>query len=198
MDTLFKPGEDYVTFRERARGLMQMHPGEIDMLERCLGDGKSYLELGAGFSTVFFAAKVERMVSVETRDAWWESVQSCLNRFKLDHVDLRLAPPEPIAYDALGRETWYQRSDYGTAEEFSGYLSVVRALVEKGDFDTVLVDGNVRCEVVLMLREMNFSGRTLIHDVMPSRQHLNALALSNPRIRVREQADTLCELVWQD
>lgn len=109
-------------------------------------------------------------------------------------------PPEPCAYDENGQERWNNRdtvygSDYGTKEEFFGYLHGIELLLDNTVFDVVLVDGNIRFLVIRLLRDRNFKGIILLHDVIPERDYLNRKILTMEGLKIIRQVDSLVELI---
>jgi hypothetical protein len=160
--------------------------------------GKNFLEIGSGYSTLWFSQFAYHIVSVETRKEWLENIQGLLNDCDINNVMLSYMPPEASAYDEQGVEKWNNRktgkSDYGTAEEFSGYLQGIEKLVSNNEFHVILVDGNVREEIVRMLQHKKYMGKILLHDVEPQRDYLNDKILTMDGINIVNKVDTLVEL----
>jgi predicted SAM-dependent methyltransferase len=184
---------------DRFGELMQMTKPERERIRHILSKCRSFLEIGTGFSTLYFSQYVPDIVSVETRTRWFLDVQEMLHTHGVTNVRLNLFPPESCAYDSSGREAWNHRdtregSDYGSAREFRGYLEGVRSLLSSRDFDVVLVDGNCRKEIVEMLLSMRYGGVILLHDVVPERAYLNDPILSLPDLKVLSRVDSLVEL----
>jgi hypothetical protein len=178
---------------------MQMSSKERKYVEHVIMR-KHFLELGSGYSTLWFSQFATKIVSVETRKEWFIKIKYLLDQHSVQNVKIHLLEPESCAYDHLGREKWNERgnsmgSDYGTAEEFSGYLHGIGDLLCGNNFDVVLVDGNVRGLVIEYMRNRNYRGRVLLHDVMPEREYLNKPILTMEGITVVAKVDTLAELV---
>lgn len=181
---------------------MQMMPEEIVWLES-LVKGKNYLEIGAGFSTLYFSQFARHIVSVESRIAWYSTVRSLLLFHSVPNVTLELGPPNSCAYDEAGKERWMRRihdsgqiSDYGTRAEFENYLGVLRRIIFEQNFEVVLVDGQVRYEVMLLLKESGFSGDVLLHDVTEDRKYLNDPIFSISSLKNVEQICSLARLAF--
>ncbi len=176
--------------------LMQMTPREREYVADII-HGRNFLEIGSGYSTLWFSRCAARIVSVETREKWFLRINRLINRNKLTNVELILLPPEPCAYDDRGNEKWKNRnglSDYGKVEEFTGYLQGIQSLLKSKRFDVVLVDGNIRHAVVELLCKEQRSARILLHDVLPERDYLNNPILGLVSVKVVHQIDTLVEL----
>lgn len=86
----------------------------ISILETCLKPSDTGLEWGSGRSTVRFARRISKLVSIENDPAWYSRVQGMVSM--LPNVDLRLLP-EQAAY-------------VGVTDEFPDR-----------SFDFILVDG---------------------------------------------------------
>ena len=92
----------YVVNRLRVLAYQRLHPGEPwltrDMVEllktRLTGAGRG-LEWGAGRSTLWLAARLGSLVSVEHDEAYCRQVQAALEKKGLRNVDLRFHPAEP-------------------------------------------------------------------------------------------------------
>ncbi len=178
---------------------MQMCAEERQLLCAVLKGKNRYLETGSGFSTMWSSRFVREVVSVEARKPWYEKLKEYLQKYGINNVQLNLFPPEPCAYYEDGKEKWNNRhtvegSDYGTDEEFKGYLKGIEQLLDRYDFDVVLVDGHVRQQVVEMLVKKNFKGTVLLHDVIPKRDYMNRPILELEGVEVVRQARTLAEL----
>lgn len=99
----------------------------------------SVFEWGSGGSTLFFARRVARVVSVEYDAGWCEAVAVRLRDHGLGNAQVRHLPPEPGDDGALYRSS---------AAEFAGmsfrrYVDSVLAYPD-GSFDVILVDGRAR------------------------------------------------------
>lgn len=163
------------------RSKMQMLPEEIQYIEKILSiNNKKYLEIGSGYSTLYFRKYVDEMVSVESRFDWFEKINKELKSCNAHNVNLICVPPEKCAYDNEGKEKCLTRitpsgniSDYGEKHEYITYLNRISDIIDEYNFETILVDGQVRKEIVQMLIEKKFEGSILLHDVIPEREYLN-------------------------
>jgi predicted O-methyltransferase YrrM len=83
-------------------------PAAIGWLRRRIRSEWSVLELGAGRSTVWFARRAGRVVSLEDNGFWAEQVRDRLHELGLENVELRQLPVEAFAADveALPDETF--------------------------------------------------------------------------------------------
>jgi hypothetical protein len=181
---------------------MQMLPAEIEYLEKLLTlKNKLYLEIGSGYSTLYFRGFVKKMISVETRKDWFDVIDRELRCVNADNVELVCVPPEKCAFDETGREKCVSRvtpsgniSDYGEKPEYSTYLARIAELLDSHNFDVILVDGQVRKEVIEIIIEKGFAGELLLHDVTPEREYLNQNILSMDGLRMVAVIESLVHL----
>lgn len=120
----------YVWDRSLVAVSQRLHPDwpwltrdAVLLLESLLRREDVGLELGSGRSTVWFAKRVARLVSVEDNREWYEKVQAMLRREGLSNVDYRFAQGK------------------------AAYVGEVAALPRES-FDFALVDGSHRDEVL--------------------------------------------------
>jgi len=178
---------------------MQMSKRERMYVANSIRGKSNFLEIGSGYSTLWFSQFVCHIISVESRKEWFDKINELLKYHKISTVQLFHFPPEEFAYNDDGSEKWSNRntsegSDYGTAEEFSGYLRDIEELVSTNRFDVILVDGNVREEIIRMLHQKKYAGILLLHDVEPQRDYLNKKILTMDGVKIVKKVDTLVEL----
>ncbi|HWD20733.1 MAG TPA: hypothetical protein VHB20_15805 [Verrucomicrobiae bacterium] len=119
--------------------------GARRFLEQILRSSDQVFEYGSGGSSIFFARRVARVVTVEHDAAFIAQVREALARLRLKNCDLRHIPPEPDA-------GWTQKDpavpgDYiSSAEQFRGqsFRAYATAIDALGEFDVVSVDGRAR------------------------------------------------------
>src|SRR3989338_6779055 len=92
----------YVVNRLRVLAYKRLHPGEpwltrdmVELLKTRLTGAHRGLEWGAGRSTLWLAARLGSLVSVEHDEAYCRQVQAALEKKGLRNVDLRFHPAEP-------------------------------------------------------------------------------------------------------
>lgn len=114
--------------------------GAINWLETYLKTEMQIFEWGSGGSTLFFASRVQSVVSVEHDPLWHATVAEQLLNHKIDNVSSVLCPPERT--DPLPEI--YTSTD----EKYSGlsFLRYAEAIDPYPDdsFDLVVVDGRAR------------------------------------------------------
>lgn len=82
-----------------------------------LDKDKTVLEFGSGMSTLWYAKRAGKVVSIESSKPWYDNVSRMLKRYDIRNVDYYFAPTD---------------DDY------------VRVPEEHGCFDLVMVDGKLR------------------------------------------------------
>lgn len=110
------------------------------------------LEFGSGMSTIWFARRCARLVSLETDSGWYESVRAMLKERKIDNVDYRLC----------------QKSEYEAVSDYPD-----------STFDLVLVDGYERDRVMKSaIAKVKRGGYIYLDNSdVPYREHRTAKAL---------------------
>jgi predicted nuclease of predicted toxin-antitoxin system len=145
---------------------MQMTDNEARYLSSLIKN-KNYLEIGSGDSTVWASGYASQVDSVEVRAGWYNKVLEATAH--QTNVAMHLFEPEACAYTDKGVEIWchpqHGRQDYGTELEFSSYIQKIKELVLENNYDIILIDGNVREELVLMLKDIDYKNIFLVHDI---------------------------------
>lgn len=124
------------------------------MLARWLRRDHVGIEWGSGRSTLWFAARVGRLVSVEHHAGWHASVSSDLAARGVTNVDYRLCPCEPERAET---------PEWIAAMFASDYVRVADAF-EPRSLDFALVDGMYRSACALAVIPRLRPGALLIVD----------------------------------
>jgi predicted O-methyltransferase YrrM len=129
-------------------------PGAVEFLESCLKDDMNALELGSGRSTLWYATKVRRLLSVEHHARWFEFVKAELARHDRRNVDYRYVPLDHP-------ESSSERSEYNP---LPAYVAVVASCLDES-FDFVIVDGHYRSTCIsAVLPKIKPGGLLLVDD----------------------------------
>jgi predicted O-methyltransferase YrrM len=99
-----------------------MSYGVIDFLSKALHSHQAVFEFGSGGSSLFFARRVKRVVSVENDAVWHGIVTAAASQRGITNLDCQFHPIDPTK-----------------PETFAG-LSYFQTLVA-GEFDIVVIDG---------------------------------------------------------
>ena len=108
-------------------------------ISRVLKPSMKVFEYGTGGSTLFFASRVARVVSVENDPAWFEVMQARLR--DRPNVEISLAPGEPAA--GPEDEAYPSRSASSQHLTFRRYVQSIDRFPD-GHFDVLLVEGRSR------------------------------------------------------
>ena len=112
------------------------------------------LELGSGRSTLWYATKVGRLLSVEHHAGWFELVKAELARHDRSNVDYRYVPLDHP-------ESAHERSEY---KPLPAYVAVVANCLDES-FDFVVVDGHYRSTCIsAVLPKIKPGGLLLVDD----------------------------------
>ena len=101
-------------------------PQAVRFLEGWLKPGDKMLEFGSGRSTIWFARRVNSLVSVEHDPLWYERVNASLKAQNLEHV------------------IYLKKSIEGSPAEYT----LVPGRFEDNSLDVILVDGRLRDECI--------------------------------------------------
>lgn len=146
--TPFGDGLPWITFRA------------IDWLDAYLKPGMSVFEYGAGGSTLYFAQRVARVISVEHDAGFFAVVKALLKERGLSNCALQLHEPKPCDGSS--------RPFASFQPKYSGmcFESYVKAIDEFPDdhFDLVLVDGRARLACVERAAKKIRRGGALVLD----------------------------------
>jgi hypothetical protein len=146
-------------------------PASLPVIDDLLEPGFQGFEWGAGRSTLWFAARVARLTSVESDSAWAERVRGWLAaKPPPGEVDLRLIAI-PVRHDF-------------TADQVAGYLAPISEFSDH-HFDFIVVDGLFRRQCLLAASAKLKPGGYLIVDNADLPEIAEALAfLSGYRVGV--------------
>lgn len=135
-------------FRTGHHGAPWLVPASIPIIECWLRKSDVALEFGAGRSTVWFARRVGRLISIESDPYWYRKVGKSLRTSSCTNVDLRLCTT-------------------------GSYVEEVIASAGHQTVDFVLVDGGDRAQATLLAMRVLRPGGLLVIDnanrYMPSR-----------------------------
>ena len=151
----------YVADRVRLAVHQRLHPNApwltaeaTSALEQWLRRDHVGIEWGSGRSTLWFAERVGRLLSVEHHAGWHEAVSTKLAEQGVRNVDYRLCPCEP---ERVETPEWI------AAMFASDYVRAVDAFAAKS-LDFALVDGMYRSACALAVIPKLRSGALLIVD----------------------------------
>lgn len=120
-------------------------PSATRRIGHLLGQGMTVFEWGSGRSTPWFAARVERLVSVEHSPDWYEKGCRILGKQGIRNVELILArPSEKTGFD--WERDWPFFGLLGRAPGSAEYIDYMRAIdrFRDGGFDCICIDGRAR------------------------------------------------------
>ncbi len=129
-------------------------PGSILIFRKLLHREMIALEYGSGRSTIFFAKRTKKLVSVEHDKKWYSLVKLKLKELKIDNVDYKfIGKFDPVintdaSADPSGFLKYEKPSDFKPRYEFHNYYEFVYQFPDK-HFDFVLIDGRARIECLV-------------------------------------------------
>ncbi|PSP13900.1 MAG: hypothetical protein BRC50_05380 [Cyanobacteria bacterium SW_11_48_12] len=130
-NTPLESGKPWITF------------AAIEFLEKTLSDNDRVFEYGTGGSTIFFAKRAKRVISVEHDIEWYNNVVTKLNEEGLNNVVINCIQGENLTSDSLIEPTSYNSCYSEQGLTFSKYVHSINDYPDNY-FDLVLVDGRAR------------------------------------------------------
>jgi len=121
-------------------------PASILFFDKILTINMIGLEYGSGRSTVFFAKKLKKLVSIEHHAKWYAKVEKLLDERNLGNVEYSLVPEQHTAdgNEGIDLETrLYNLDGSEPRNEFFNYYNKVNEYADEY-FDFVLIDGRAR------------------------------------------------------
>jgi hypothetical protein len=115
-----------------------------DWFESVLRSDMKVFEYGSGGSTLYFAARVRELVSVEHDRKWYGDVKTCMAAAGFATGGLVLRTPEPMQQIGDGGD--YAPSRFGNPHtSLQKYVSAIDAYPDR-TFDIVFIDGRCRTQ----------------------------------------------------
>lgn len=108
------------------------------------------LEYGSGNSTLFLAARLKHLVSIEHDEGWFEKTRKNLSELNLTNVEYVLIQPGPITKPeySFWDEHELDEREFTVRAEYTHYFSYVRKF-PNDHFDIIMIDGRARIECAL-------------------------------------------------
>lgn len=135
-------------------------------LEKFLTSEMTIFEWGSGGSTLFFAPRVKKLISVEHDPAWYQLVTQALHDNGLMSAQLLLHPPQPAPNISEQPSPFNFRSwdkHFSTAS-FEHYVKAIDEFPDQS-FDLVVADGRARLSCVMRaLPKVRPDGFLLLDD----------------------------------
>jgi hypothetical protein len=119
----------------------------ISRLRDFLNPSMRVFEYGSGGSTVFFASRVQEVISVEHDQEWHRKLQKELKELNVDNCTVHHRPPSPMENGTSGDPA--DPDDYVSGNEsyegmsFRDYATQIDEHPD-GHFDLIVVDGRAR------------------------------------------------------
>lgn len=141
----------YKFFRFRNYPTPWLSPAAVLFFNRWLTKDMVGAEFGSGISTLFFAKRTNKMVSIEHFEPWYKKVKTLFAQKKVNNVDYKFIPQDKLAKP--NHKHWlYEKSglkpkDLSIRWEYTNYFGALNEF-DDGYFDFILVDGRARPECV--------------------------------------------------
>ncbi len=108
------------------------------------------LEYGSGKSTLFFASRLKKLVSVEHAKDWYENIKKLLATKNIQNVDYRLVEKNnPFSGNtSIEIQNKLKLPKFHLQKDYEAYYNVVCEFPDQY-FDFILVDGRARVECAI-------------------------------------------------
>jgi hypothetical protein len=120
-------------------------------------------EWGSGHSTVFFARRCAKLVSVEHKYKWFQKVSSRLVERNLCNVTYLFRPSRTDSLPSQLRPALLKKIDFKSKPEFTAYCDTILSYPSEC-FDFISVDGRARIECAINALDRLKPGGVLILD----------------------------------
>lgn len=139
----------------------------IQWLDDYLQPNMKVFEWGSGGSTIFYAKRVEEVISIEHNQEWHNVVNTQIINSHLRNVKLLYKPPQ--TYNAISNLTEAEIKLYkSTAKGFENkfFYTYIQAISEFPDkyFDMIMVDGRARLGCLAFARQKIKTGGSILLD----------------------------------
>lgn len=151
----------------------------VEELDRLLNADSRVFEYGSGGSTIYFAQKARKVVSIEHEPTWHQRVLAELERRQLTNVQYELIEPavDPaFDFSNVADPSAYVSDDARYAgKTFKSYAEAIDSYPNE-HFDLVVVDGRARPGCILHARDKVRPGGVLLLDQSERRYYLSETA----------------------
>ena len=118
----------------------------IDFLEDYLKSDMRVFEYGGGGSTIFFAKRVEQLVTIEHDREWYNMLINYMEKHKIVNCNIHYMPAENTVTDGLNPsdpEHYFSGDPRFVQNVFNAYASSIDKFPDNY-FDLILIDGRAR------------------------------------------------------
>lgn len=139
----------------------------IKFLDGWLKKEMNVFEFGSGGSTIYWAKKVNQVISVEHDKEWYDMVAAYIRELRLSNIEYILSEPETDA--SFGNKSAQQPGDFISSrsqykgKNFDSYTKQIEKY-PPGHFDLVVVDGRVRSSCIMLAMDKIKKGGILLLD----------------------------------
>lgn len=139
----------------------------VEWLESWLKPSMTVFEYGSGASTIFFAKRVMKIISVEHDRTWHDRISTALLNQGILNVELILCEPEKessLKMLSSNRQNYTSRLEEYHGMRFEKYARSIEEYSDKS-FDLVIIDGRARRDCIpLAVPKIRRGGHLLLDD----------------------------------
>lgn len=135
----------------------------IDFIKKHLSTKDIVFEYGMGGSTVFFAKRVNKVISVEHDPDWFNFVGEHLNSQNIKNTNITCIQPESENFNTVPDPSNYEFCYSSTGFYFNSYVNSIQQFSDNY-FDLVVVDGRARPSCIFKAISKIKPGKYLLID----------------------------------
>jgi len=138
---------NYKMFRRGRTDSPWLAQGATIFLDQYLTKEMRVLEYGSGYSTIYFANRVDSVVSFEHYKEWYDRISKEFAALKLTNIDYQFVPPnDPATFSEERFRTAHpELKGFELSRRFSDYFEGINSYPDES-FDLILIDGRARVE----------------------------------------------------
>lgn len=143
----------YKSFRKKNYPTPWLSPAAVLFFKEWLKNDMVGAEFGSGISTIFFAKRSKKVVSIEHYQPWYDKVVALFHSEGLENIEYKFIAPNKTDESFVKTLHTFEKYDFFKLENDIrwGYQSYFTALLSYEDdyFDYILVDGRARPECLV-------------------------------------------------
>lgn len=142
-------------------------PASIMIFDELLNENMTAFEYGSGSSTLFFAKRVGKLISVDHHPGWYTKISGLLRKLEIRNVDYYLIEQndnvEEEDFDKIKAKLLSKITDLRIKWWYSQYFEFINKY-DDDFFDFILIDGRARVECLVNAMDKLKSGGMLALD----------------------------------
>lgn len=142
----------------------------VSFLKKKLNKEMNVFEFGSGYSTIFFALRAGKIVSLEHNSTWYKNVELLLKENNINNVDYKLIEAELIDGESRFEGDYLDYNLFVSEDtnfknfKFEKYVTEINKFPDKY-FDLIVIDGRARPACIFFsLKKIKPDGMILVDN----------------------------------